>query len=238
MELSVWITYFIATIILSLSPGPGVFSSISSGLHHGFRLGLWNGVGMQAANMILVGIVSLGLGAILLASETLFALVKWLGVAYLVYLGVVTWRAPARGFQDNPHDEAQTARDVFLRGFFVNITNPKGIIFFAAILPQFIDVARPQLQQYAILAATTFAVDLVAMMGLHGARGEGAARDARPGPAALGEPRPRRRLRGGRRGAGELPESGFGRMTLSQPFPGRGSNAGRVFVINNTEERT
>lgn len=165
MDLSVWITYFIATIILSLSPGPGVFSSISSGLHHGFRLGLWNGVGMQAANMILVGIVSLGLGAILLASETLFALVKWLGVAYLVYLGVVTWRAPARGFQDNPHDEAQTARDVFLRGFFVNITNPKGIIFFAAILPQFIDVARPQLQQYAILAATTFAVDLVVMMG-------------------------------------------------------------------------
>jgi homoserine/homoserine lactone efflux protein len=165
MELSVWITYFIATIILSLSPGPGVFSSISSGLHHGFRLGLWNGVGMQAANMILVGIVSLGLGAILLASETLFALVKWLGVAYLIYLGVVTWRAPARGFQDNPHDEAQTARDVFLRGFFVNITNPKGIIFFAAILPQFIDVARPQPQQYAILAATTFAVDLVAMWG-------------------------------------------------------------------------
>ena len=165
MDLSVWITYFIATVILSLSPGPGVFSSISSGLHHGFRLGLWNGVGMQAANMILVGIVSLGLGAILLASETLFALVKWLGVAYLVYLGVVTWRAPARGFQDNPHDEAQTARDVFLRGFFVNITNPKGIIFFAAILPQFIDVARPQLQQYAILAATTFAVDLVIMMG-------------------------------------------------------------------------
>jgi homoserine/homoserine lactone efflux protein len=165
MELSVWITYFIATIILSLSPGPGVFSSISSGLHHGFRLGLWNGVGMQVANMILVGIVSLGLGAILLASETLFALVKWLGVAYLVYLGVVTWRAPARGFQDNPHDEARTARDVFLRGFFVNITNPKGIIFFAAILPQFIDVARPQLAQYAILAATTFAVDLVVMMG-------------------------------------------------------------------------
>lgn len=165
MELSVWITYFIATIILSLSPGPGVFSSISSGLHHGFRLGLWNGVGMQAANMILVGVVSLGLGAILLASETLFALVKWLGVAYLIYLGVVTWRAPARGFQDNPHDEAQTARDVFLRGFFVNITNPKGIIFFAAILPQFIDVTRPQLQQYAILAATTFAVDLVVMMG-------------------------------------------------------------------------
>jgi homoserine/homoserine lactone efflux protein len=165
MDLSVWITYFIATLILSVSPGPGVFSSISSGLHHGFRLGLWNGVGMQAANMILVAIVSLGLGAILLASETLFTAVKWLGVAYLVYLGVVTWRSKPRGFEDAGDDHARTAREVFLRGFFVNITNPKGIIFFAAILPQFIDVARAQLPQYAVLAATTFVVDLAVMMG-------------------------------------------------------------------------
>ena len=165
MDLSVWITYFIATIILSLSPGPGVFSSISSGLHHGFRLGVWNGVGMQAANVILVAIVALGLGAILIASETLFTAVKWLGVAYLIYLGVVTWRAPARGFEDDRDDNARTAWEVFLRGFFVNLTNPKGIIFFAAIFPQFIDVARPQLPQYAILAGTTFAVDVVVMGG-------------------------------------------------------------------------
>jgi homoserine/homoserine lactone efflux protein len=165
MDLSTWITYFIATIILSLSPGPGVFSSISSGLHHGFRLGLWNGVGMQAANMILVAIVSLGLGALLLASETLFAGVKWLGVAYLIYLGVVTWRSPTRAFEEDHDDLANTAREVFMRGFFVNLTNPKGIIFFAAILPQFIDVSKPAMTQYAILAGTTFAVDLGVMMG-------------------------------------------------------------------------
>jgi len=164
MELALWLTYLIATFILSLSPGPGVFSSISSGLHHGFRLGLWNGVGMQAANLLLVAIVSLGLGAILLASETLFTAVKWLGVAYLIYLGIVTWRAPAKGFEEDRDDHARSAHEVFMRGFFVNITNPKGIIFFAAILPQFIDVARPQTQQYAILAATTFSVDLVVMM--------------------------------------------------------------------------
>jgi homoserine/homoserine lactone efflux protein len=165
MDLTVWITYFIATIILSLSPGPGVFSSISSGLRHGLRLGVWNGVGMQAANVILVAIVALGLGAILIASETLFTAVKWLGVAYLIYLGVVTWRAPARGFEEDRDDNARTAWEVFMRGFFVNLTNPKGIIFFAAIFPQFIDVAQPQLSQYAILAGTTFAVDVVVMGG-------------------------------------------------------------------------
>ena len=164
MELSVWITYLVATIILCVSPGPGVFSSISAGLHHGFRLGLWNGVGMQAASLIVVLLVCGGLGALLLASEALFTVVKWAGVAYLIYLGIVTWRAPARGFEEARDDHESTARGVFMRGFWVNITNPKGIIFFAAVLPQFIDVARPQLPQYAILAATTFAVDLVVMM--------------------------------------------------------------------------
>jgi homoserine/homoserine lactone efflux protein len=165
MELSVWVTYFITTIVLSLSPGPGVFSSISSGLNHGFRLGLWNGVGMQVANLLMVVVVALGLGTILIASETLFTAVKWLGVAYLIYLGIVTWRAVPRAFEEDKDDKAQTVREVFMRGFWVNATNPKGIIFFAAILPQFIDMARPQLQQYAILAATTFAVDIVIMMG-------------------------------------------------------------------------
>ena len=164
MELSVWITYFIATIILSVTPGPGVFSSISSGLHHGFRLGMWNGIGMQLSSLIWVAVVALGLGAILIASETLFNVIKWIGVAYLIYLGIVTWRSRPRAFVEDPDDTAHTAREVFMRGFLVNMTNPKGIIFFAAILPQFIDTARPQLTQYAILAATTFVVDVVIMM--------------------------------------------------------------------------
>lgn len=165
MSATTWLTYFIATIILSVTPGPGVFSSISSGLRHGFRLGLWNGIGMQAANAILVAIVSVGLGTLLLASETLFAAVKWIGAAYLVYLGIVTWRSRPRGLEEDASDEARTAWEVFRRGFLVNITNPKGIFFFVAILPQFIDVQRPQMPQYAILAITTFAVDVVVMMG-------------------------------------------------------------------------
>ena len=118
--------------------------------------------------------MALGLAAILLASETLFTAIKWLGVAYLVYLGVVTWRTKPMAFKDIDGSTtaptswgppATSARDIFMRGFLVNITNPKGIIFFAAIFPQFIDVARPQLVQYAILGATTLATDLVIMTG-------------------------------------------------------------------------
>jgi homoserine/homoserine lactone efflux protein len=165
MELHVWLTYFIATIILSFTPGPGVFSSISSGVRHGFRLGVWNGVGMQFANVFIVIAVSLGLGAVLLTSETLFELVKWAGVIYLIFLGVVTWRSPPTRFEEDREDNATTAREVFMRGFWVNATNPKGMIFFAAILPQFIDVSRPQLEQYTIFAVTTFVVDLIVMAG-------------------------------------------------------------------------
>ena len=165
MHLTTWLTYFAATIVLSLSPGPGVFSSISSGMHHGFRLGVWNGIGMQFANLFIAIGVSLGLGALLLASETLFTVIKWLGVAYLIYLGIVTWRSPPRVFEEDKSDTGTTVREVFLHGFFVNATNPKGIIFFAAILPQFVDVAHPQFPQYAIFAGTTFAVDVVVIAG-------------------------------------------------------------------------
>jgi len=164
MSLSLWLTYLIATIILSVSPGPGVFSSLSSGLNHGFRMGVWNGVGMQAANGVLIAIVSLGLGAVLLASETLFTAVKWVGVIYLIYLGIATWRSPPRAFHEEK-DSDRTVKEVFLRGFLVNITNPKGIIFYVAILPQFIDVDAPQALQYTILAATTLVVDLIVMSG-------------------------------------------------------------------------
>ena len=110
MDLGAWVTYLLATIILSVSPGPGAFASMSSGLHHGFRQGVWNGVGMQLANFVLMAVVAMGLGAILPASETLFELVKWIGVAYLVYGGIVTWRAPARAFEEDRDDEETSAR--------------------------------------------------------------------------------------------------------------------------------
>ena len=169
MELSVWITYLVATIILSVSPGPGVFSSLAAGLNHGFRRGMWNAVGMQVANFTLMIIVSVGLGAILLASENLFNAVKWGGVAYLVWLGIATWRSEPHHFDaraDAPR--GRDSREVFLKGFFVNLTNPKGIIFYVAVLPQFIDVARPQFVQYAILGLTTLVVDMVVMAGYIG----------------------------------------------------------------------
>ena len=166
MEFSSWITYAVATFILSLTPGPGVFSCLSSGMRHGFRKGVWNGVGMQFANVFIVILVSLGLGAILMASGSLFATVKWVGVAYLLYLGIATWRAPVRAFEADQDEAPASAREIFMRGFWVNATNPKGIIFFAAILPQFTDSSAGHVPVQMLLLGLEFVLIALVLDGI------------------------------------------------------------------------
>jgi homoserine/homoserine lactone efflux protein len=170
MSLDVWLAFFAASWLISLSPGAGAISCMSAGLRYGYRRALWNIFGLQLGILLVLAIVAIGLGAIIAASTTLFLAIKWLGAAYLVWLGVQQWRAPASpvGDQDRaPADEGTPARLV-LRGFLVNATNPKGILFMLAVLPQFIDPARPQLVQYAICAATLFFTDAVVMSGYTG----------------------------------------------------------------------
>ena len=92
---------------------------------------------------------------------------KWLGVAYLVWLGIEQWRAPAFAVDAKAAEAALpvTPRELVFKGFLVNATNPKGIVFMLAVLPQFIDPSRPQLPQYAICGATLVFTDLVVMSG-------------------------------------------------------------------------
>lgn len=166
MELNTWIAYFIACWLISLSPGPGAISCMSAGMRYGYAKAVWNIVGLIVGILTVVAVIGAGLGALLIASSTAFTVVKWVGVGYLVYLGIQQWRAPPRPLAAEPGDrETVTPRDLFLRGFFVNITNPKGTAFMLAVLPQFIDPARPQTMQYVICGATLGLTDLVIMSG-------------------------------------------------------------------------
>jgi len=170
VTLSTWLAFFVASWLISLSPGAGAISCMSAGMRYGYRRGLWNIAGLQAGILFVLVIVAAGLGAVLAASAVAFAVVKWLGVAYLVWLGIQQWRAPVRAPTDGetglPHGGGR--RELLLRGFLVNATNPKGIVFMLAVLPQFIDVSRPQLVQYAICGGTLFFTDLVVMSGYTG----------------------------------------------------------------------
>ena len=170
MTLSTWLTFFIATILLCFSPGPGALSSMSAGMKYGWRRGMWNCIGMQVSIMVNVTIIALGLGAILMASNTAFEVMKWCGALYLVWLGIQKFREePA--FSTPAFEEIAvrtqfkdtTAKGIFMQGFLVSQTNPKGLIFLLAVLPQFVDPTQPIALQYVILTLTLNVVDLVAM---------------------------------------------------------------------------
>lgn len=164
-----WLGYFIACWVISLSPGAGAVASMSAGRSCGFRLGYWNVLGLQIALVLQIAIVAAGLGAVLATSELAFALIKWFGVGYLLYLGWRQWTSAGGALEAESRRPNKTSRrKLILRGFLVNMSNPKAIVFFLAVLPQFIDTSRPLLIQYVWLAATMVFVDSVVMAGYTG----------------------------------------------------------------------
>ena len=169
MSLETWLAFLAASWIISLSPGAGAIASMSSGLHYGFWRGYWNALGLQIALVAQIAVVAAGLGAVLATSAIAFTLIKWFGVAYLVYLGVKQWRALPSDLADEsavrPIGKPLT---LIMRGFLVNISNPKALVFMLAVLPQFIDPHQPLVPQYLIIAATMVCVDLIVMAGYTG----------------------------------------------------------------------
>lgn len=164
MSAETWLAFFAASWLISLSPGPGALSCMATGLRYGYRAGVWNIFGLQLGVVLLVAIVALGLGTLLAASTLAFTAIKWFGVAYLVWLGVQQWRAIPRPLA-LAQDERHSPRQLLLRGFLINASNPKGIVFMLAVLPQFIDPHAPQWPQYATVAATLVFTDFVVMSG-------------------------------------------------------------------------
>lgn len=169
MTLQVWLAFFAACWVISLSPGAGAIASMSSGLQHGFWRGYWNTLGLQLGLIAQIAIIAAGVGAVLAASATAFTLIKWFGVLYLLYLAVKQWRAAPHDLSADASVEA-AGRPLALisRGFLVNISNPKALVFMLAILPQFIDPHAPLLAQYLVIGVTMVAVDSVVMAGYTG----------------------------------------------------------------------
>ena len=169
MVLETWLAFFAASWVISLSPGAGAIASMSCGLQYGFWRGYWNALGLQLGLAMQIAIVAAGVGAILAASATAFYAIQWFGVAYLVYLAVKQWRAlPSDLSDDAAVRPIGKPLALMFRGFLVNISNPKALVFMLAVLPQFIDPHAPLLKQYLILGATMIVVDLIVMAGYTG----------------------------------------------------------------------
>lgn len=169
MKPETWFALFLASWAISLAPGAGAVAAMSSGLRHGLRRGYWTVSGLQLGVLFQLAVVAIGLGAIIATSSLAFEIIRWIGVAYLCWIGILHWRAATHPGAIVPEKAGRASiNDMLLHGFLVNASNPKATIFMLAVLPQFIDIARPLLPQYLIVAATMTAVDLVVMGGYAG----------------------------------------------------------------------
>lgn len=159
MALQTWLIYLIAATGLSLSPGPNSLLVLTHGALYGWRRTLATIGGGAVGFAVIIAVSMFGIGALLATSAHWLTAMKWIGGAYLIWLGIALWRAPAIG-AELPREAGAGRRTVLFRqGALSALTNPKGILFFAAFLPQFIDPQRSLLGQFAIMAGTFVVIE-------------------------------------------------------------------------------
>ena len=163
MSLNIWITYFFATTVILIIPGPTIILVISQAVAHGRKSVVPLAAGVVLGDFTAMTLSLLGLGAIMSASAALFTVFKWIGAVYLLYLGIKLWRAnPDTTSSTQPEKKKDASpRSLFKSSFIVTALNPKSIAFFVAFLPQFISPQSPAFSQILILGGTFLVLALV-----------------------------------------------------------------------------
>lgn len=154
MTLASWLVYAIAIVVLTITPGPTVLMCISTSVNLGPRKALVACLGSTTAIVGIMALSALGLGAALAASEAAFSVLKWLGAAYLAYLGVRALMLSAGEIRVSGALPSTTNARTYAQGFLVGVSNPKALLFFGALFPQFITPGAPQWPQFMLMGAT------------------------------------------------------------------------------------
>ena len=180
MTLHVWLLFVITETVLCLTPGPAVLTVVAQALAYGAVCSMWTALGILSANALYFALSATGLGAVLLASYEVFALVRWLGAAYLIWLGIRLLLG--RGVRASaPAATRGTGRGrAFVSGFVLQAANPKALLFFVALLPQFIDPAGPVAAQIVLLGVTSVVIELLVLLAYGASAGRVRALTARP----------------------------------------------------------
>ena len=176
MTLTLWLSLVAACLIISLTPGAGAVNTMTTSLLYGWRRSFFTVLGQQLALLTQIAVVAAGLGIIVAQSPIVFDVIRYGGAAYLVYLGIRMMLAKVEPAQDAEPAQVEGASkrapkrpgsplSLVNRGFWVNMSNPKAIVFILAFMPQFIRPDQPQLPQYLILATTMIVIDIVVMWG-------------------------------------------------------------------------
>ncbi|WP_268933824.1 LysE family transporter [Sinomonas notoginsengisoli] len=164
VPLSIWSALVGACLLISFTPGAGAINTMSNSLTSGFRRALWGVLGQQAALVVHLAIVAAGLGVLVASSPVAFNVIRYLGAAYLVYLGIRQFLSKP----DTSHEAVaalanEPAWSMFRRGLWVNLLNPKAIVFFLAFIPGFVRPDLPLWSQYLVIGATIVCVDILVM---------------------------------------------------------------------------
>lgn len=166
MQLETWFVYTLAALGLSLSPGPNSLLAMTHGALHGTRMALFTVAGGALGFIVLIALSMFGIAALIQSSIVWLTLLKWVGGAYLVWLGIQVWRSPPLDLRVVASSERPNAASLFWQGALSATTNPKGILFFAAFLPQFIDPARSLIFQFLVMAGTFAVTEVITEVGL------------------------------------------------------------------------
>jgi threonine/homoserine/homoserine lactone efflux protein len=154
MSVDHWLAFAAASAVLLAIPGPTILLVVSYALGHGRKAGLATVAGVALGDFTAMTASMLGLGALLATSAEIFTVLKWIGAAYLIFLGVKLWRAPVGTAGGETEATLTRPWRIFGHAFAVTALNPKSIVFFVAFLPQFFDLARPITPQMVIFEAT------------------------------------------------------------------------------------
>ncbi len=162
MDIHAYFIFLTTTIIVCMSPGPAVITIASQGARHGAKKAIFGVTGVASANVVYFLLSATGIASLLVASNFVFSIIKWVGVAYLVYLGLNAILSKSGGLRVN-QSASSNAKGIalFSQGFIVELANPKALLYFLALLPQFIDIEKPILLQLFIMGASCLVVDLL-----------------------------------------------------------------------------
>ena len=161
VDLNTWLLYTAAAAGLSLTPGPNGLLALTHGALYGVRRTLFTIAGGALGFSAVIALSLFGIGALLAASAELLTVLKWVGGAYLVWLGIQVWRSPPLGISERTSRAVITRVAGFRQGLLAAITNPKGILFFVAFLPQFLVNDAPLAGQFLVMAATFVGIEII-----------------------------------------------------------------------------
>ena len=168
MEITTWLLFIAVAIIAVISPGPAILLSISNSIRFGIGKVALSSLGNICGLLILSTAAIFGLGAILKTSTTLFMLIKLVGAAYLIYLGIRQWRSKTNFFSAveaaAKTNKTKSNKRFFIEGFLIAMTNPKAILFFTALFPQFINTQQALVPQFLIMTFTFMALSFTTLL--------------------------------------------------------------------------